>query len=228
VGKGLQALGVPLLQGYGLTETSPVVTLHPPSETDPVSVGRPLPGVEVKIHDPSEAGDGEVWVRGVTVMRGYWEDDEATREALRDGWFRTGDLGRFVRRGQLCITGRLKNLIVSPGGKNISPEEIEAAAQLCPAVSEIVVYGQPTALGSGEEVCARIFPNLEYAEAQGWPVHDAAALLARVRSQVEEATARLAAYKKIVHYDLVMEPFEKTTSHKIKRQKYRASQPACL
>ena len=205
-----------------------MVTLHPPSEIDPVSVGTPLPGVEVKIHEPSESGDGEIWVRGVSVMRGYWEDEEATRAALRDGWFRTGDLGRFDRRGQLCITGRLKNLIVSPGGKNISPEEIEAAAQLCPAVSEIVVYGRPTALGSGEEVCARIFPNLEYAEAQGWPVHDAAALLARVRSQVEEATARLAAYKKIVHYDLVMEPFEKTTSHKIKRQKYRASQPACL
>jgi long-chain acyl-CoA synthetase len=220
VGKRFEALGVKLLQGYGLTETSPVVTLNLPSEANPASVGKPLPGVEVRIHEPSELGDGEVRVRGATVMRGYWDDEEATRNAVRDGWFCTGDLGRFDRRGHLHITGRLKNLIVSPGGKNISPEEIEGAAQKCPAVAEILVFGRHTDQGSGEEVCARVFPDLDFARAQGWPVESCPELLSRVRAQIEEATADLAPYKKIVHYELVMEPFEKTTTHKIKRFKH--------
>jgi len=224
VGRQLEALGVRLLQGYGLTETSPVVTLNPPGEANPASVGKPLPGVEVRIHEPSEEGDGEVRVRGITIMRGYWNDEDATREALRDGWFCTGDLGRFDQQGHLHITGRLKNLIISPGGKNISPEEIESAALSCDAVSEIMVYGRSTGSGSGEEVCARVFPDLEYAAAQGWPVNRADLVLARVRPQIEAATAHLAPYKRIVHYDLVMEPFEKTTTQKIKRFKH--TQPA--
>jgi long-chain acyl-CoA synthetase len=221
VGKRLEALGVRLLQGYGLTETSPVVTLNPPSEANPASVGKPLPGVEVRIHEPSESGDGEVQVRGITVMRGYWGDDEATRSTIRDGWLRTGDLGRFDQRGHLHITGRLKNLIISPGGKNISPEEIESAALRCAAVAEILVYGRRTPSGSGEEVCALVVPDLDYAAASGWPVDCPDEILARVRPQIEAATSHLAPYKRIVHLDLTLEPLEKTTTQKIKRFKFK-------
>lgn len=221
VGKRLTALGVPVLQGYGLTETSPVVTLNPPADPDPASVGLPLPGVEVKIHEPGQTGDGEVHIRGVSVMKGYWQDEEATRLALHEGWFRSGDVGRIDHRGHLYITGRLKNLIISPGGKNISPEEIEAAALKSPVIAEIMVYGSTTASGSGEEVCARVHPDCDYLKAKGkWPL-DSEAMLALVRREVEAATSHLAGYKKIVHYELTDVPFEKTSTHKIKRFKYR-------
>lgn len=223
VGRRFEALGVQLLQGYGLTETSPVVTLNPPADANPASVGLPLPGVEVNIHEPGERGDGEVRVRSITVMSGYWEDSEGTRAVLKNGWFCTGDLGRFDQRGHLYITGRLKNLIISPGGKNISPEEIESAALRCGAVSEIMVYGRPTESGSGEEVCARVFPNLEYVAQAGWPVTEPEKLLPLVRAQIEAATQHLAAYKRIVHYELTLDPFEKTTTQKIKRFAVRSA-----
>lgn len=218
VGESLEALGVPILQGYGLTETSPVATLNPPTGANPASVGLPLTGVELKIRQPSESGDGEVLIRGDIVMRGYWEDEDSTRAAIRDGWFCTGDLGRLDSHGHLHITGRLKNLIVTQGGKNISPEEVEGAASKCPAVAEILVYGREVTTGSGEEVCARVYPDPEYLKAQG--SSSASDLLALVRGQIEAATSHLASYKKIVHYEMVMEPFEKTTSHKIKRFKH--------
>jgi long-chain acyl-CoA synthetase len=217
VGLALEALGVKLLQGYGLTETSPVATLNRARGSNPTSVGPPLPGVDVRIHDPDATGTGEIWIRGPIVMRGYWDDREATSGVLADGWFRTGDLGRMDRMGHLFITGRSKNLIVSPGGKNISPEEIEVAALRSPLIAEIVVCGAPRRDGTGEEVFAFVHPDFEALAERGVSTESPDAMRAAIRAELDRWTAHLAAYKSIVRFDITAEPFVKTTTQKIKR-----------
>jgi len=219
----LEALGINIIQGYGLTETSPVATLNPPGRVRPASVGLPLPGARVKL-DPEQADEGEILISGDMVTSGYWQDQAATDLVLDDGWFRTGDLGRIDKDGYLYITGRKKNLIVSPGGKNIAPEEIELAASASAAISEVLVYGKTTESGAGEEVCATIYPDLEYCSLQAWPVEQEEALLPHIRQEMERATVHLAAYKKVVHVNLTFEPFVKTTTQKIKRHLHKGDQ----
>jgi long-chain acyl-CoA synthetase len=217
VGAALEALGLKLLQGYGLTETSPVATLNPIRRANPASVGRPLPGVQVRIHNPNADGIGEVRIKGDTVTQGYWRDEEATREMFEDGWLKTGDLGLHGADDHLFITGRSKNLIITPGGKNISPEEIELAVLRSPLVAEIIVSGAPTRDGTGEEVFAYIHPDYEYLEERGIAADDAEQLDHLLRSELDRTTSRLATYKRVVRFAVSPEPFTKTTSHKIKR-----------
>ncbi|MEK7270662.1 MAG: AMP-binding protein, partial [Planctomycetota bacterium] len=139
-----EIFGTPLLNGYGLTETSPVVTLNPPSASRAGTVGRPLPGVRIRLGDPIETAEGtsgEVQIRGPNVMTGYFEDPAATKAAFtEDGWFRSGDIGAIDADGYLRITGRLKDLIIS-GGENILPGEIEAVLEGHPAVGLVAVVG---------------------------------------------------------------------------------------
>jgi long-chain acyl-CoA synthetase len=143
--------GVPLLEGYGMTETSPVISLNLLHSPRPGTVGRPLDNFEVRIVDadglPLPLGsEGEICVRGDSVMKGYWRRDEETGEAIdEDGWLRTGDLGKLDAEGNIAITGRLKELIIS-AGKNIAPAEIETVLQAHPAVSEAAVIGVPDAM----------------------------------------------------------------------------------
>lgn len=137
VGAAYHAASVPLLQGYGLTETSPVLTVNVPTDYRNESAGKVIPGVELKIAD-----DGEILARGTNIMKGYWKQPEATAAVMRDGWFYTGDVGRIDEHGFLYITGRKKELLVLSNGKKVSPAEVEALVQSDPCIEQAVVYGE--------------------------------------------------------------------------------------
>ena len=132
-------LGLPLRQGYGLTETAPLACLQDDNDDAPESVGRPVEHVQVRVHEPDESGQGEIWIKGPNIMLGY-EDAEQTAQALEDGWFKTGDIGRIDDRGRVTLTGRLKRLIVTEAGKNVYPEELETLLERDPTVKEAGVF----------------------------------------------------------------------------------------
>lgn len=214
-------LGFALTEGYGLTETSPVVCANRPQWPLPGGVGWPLIGVEVRIDAPDAEGNGEIAVRGPNVMLGYYKNPEATAEVLRDGWFYTGDLGRFLPDGRVRITGRLKNMIATAAGKKIYPEEIEVQLANSPFVLEAVVVGGRDAKGEREEVHAHIYPNVPalegHAKAHG-KVCDDAFVDATLRAEVDQRCQILAPYKRVRRVIVRRTEFPKTTTGKIKRQ----------
>ena len=130
------ALGIVIIEGYGLTETSPVITCNRLTERKRATVGKPLPGIEVKISE-----DGEIITRGENLMKGYFNNDKATKEAIKNGWFHTGDIGVLDEDGYLSITDRKKDIIVTSGGKNISPQNIESTLIVSPLIKQVMVYG---------------------------------------------------------------------------------------
>ena len=136
IGSFFLALGLPILQGYGQTEAAPVISANVPGRVKVDTVGPPLRGVEVKIAD-----DGEILVRGELIMTGYWKNEEATRQTIRDGWLHTGDIGELDEDGHLKITDRKKDIIVFSGGDNLSPARVEGFLTLEPAISQAMVYG---------------------------------------------------------------------------------------
>ncbi|MBI5852645.1 MAG: long-chain fatty acid--CoA ligase [Planctomycetes bacterium] len=143
----LLGIGVPLLNGYGLTETSPVVALRRPEDNVPYTIGPPVPRTQCEVRDdaggPLPAGKiGLIWIKGPQVMRGYWRNDDQTRQVLVDGWLNSGDLGCWTERGHLRITGRAKDTIVLAGGENVEPERIETQIKTSPLVEQVVVLGQ--------------------------------------------------------------------------------------
>ncbi len=218
---GLMDLGLPVLEGYGLTETSPVACANRPPRPNPGGVGWPMPGVEVRIVDPDAEGNGEILVRGPNVMLGYYGDPQGTAEVLRDGWFSTGDLGRILPDGRLRLTGRIKNMIATAAGKKIYPEEIEVHLANSPFVLEVVVAGGRDARGEREEVHAHIFPDLPAIEAharEAGATCDDAYVEALLRAEVERRGAVLAPYKRVKRVFVRKEEFVKTTTGKIRRQ----------
>lgn len=148
----LDLMGFTVCEGYGLTETSPVLTLNPPHAPRRGTVGLPLPGVQVRIAEPDAEGLGEVQVKGPCVFSGYLEDPEATAKAFHDGWLRTGDLGRLERDGYLLLAGRADDVIVTGGGKNVYPVEVEYLYRDLPHVKELCVVGLPDPASGGEAV----------------------------------------------------------------------------
>lgn len=225
-GHALQALGLRIIQGYGLTETSPVVTLNPRKNAIPDSVGVPLPGVEIKIHEPDFEGKGEIWIKGPIVTRGYWLDPESTDAVFEDGWFRSGDVGRIGPRGYLYITGRSKHLIVTSGGKNISPEEVEIAALRSPFIAEIIVYGAKAKDGVGEVVSAQVYPDYDYLNEWAKATDQPYELQSLIRSELDRTGSALAHYKRIIRFTISETPFQKTSSHKIKRHLHKRDDDA--
>ncbi|MEJ2568566.1 MAG: AMP-binding protein, partial [candidate division WOR-3 bacterium] len=161
VAKRFEKWGFPLIQGYGLTETSPVVSVNPLQAPRNESVGLPLPGLDVKILNPGENGVGEIAVKGDSVFKGFWENEEATAEVFEGDWFKTGDMGFIDSDGYLYITGRKKSVIVTRGGKNIYPEEIETYLSQSPLIEEILVTYQTNPNTQSEELVAIIYPNYE-------------------------------------------------------------------
>jgi long-chain acyl-CoA synthetase len=216
----LMGLGLNVFQGYGITETSPVIAVETPTVKRLGTVGRPLPDVEVKIHDANTDGVGEIWAKGPNIMLGYYNNQAATNEVITDGWYHTGDLGCLEEDGYLRICGRLKNLIVTANGKNVYPEEIENEMLNSPFVAEIMVYGHKVDETS-EEVYAMIYPDQDALDA-----HAAQAGLAHckpeevekiIRQEVLERGKNLADYKRVKRFTLRDDEFPKTTTRKIKR-----------
>lgn len=207
------AIGINLINGYGITECSPLVSANRDYYNNYRSVGVHLPCIEVKIDEPNEAGEGEIMVKGDIVMMGYYKKPDVTAEVLsEDGWFRTGDYGRLNDEGQLFITGRKKNLIVLKNGKNVYPEEIEEYLSGIPYVEEVVVYAVKNESGEETALCAEIFPNEELFAGKTQEERHAA-----IKSAVEELNKTLPPYKKILKIKLRATEFEKTTSKKIRR-----------
>ena len=212
VQKDLHGLGFTVLEGYGLTESSPVLTVaRPGNKLLRGSVGKPLPGVEVKIDKPDENGVGEVLARGQNVMVGYYNNEKATDAVLTDRWLKTGDLGRLNEDGNLFIVGRSKDVIIDSNGKNIYPDEIEDHYSKSPYIKEMSVVGLQDEDG-GEKIAALVVPDYE---------HDIALARAEVNKQIElhfrEVSASLAFFKrvKVLH----ITPFElpRTATRKVKR-----------
>ncbi|MEO5859930.1 MAG: AMP-binding protein [Pyrinomonadaceae bacterium] len=212
VQKDLHGLGFTVLEGYGLTESSPVLTVaRPDNKLLRGSVGKPLPGVEVKIENPDDNGVGEVVARGQNVMLGYYNNEEATEAVLQDRWLRTGDLGRIDEDGNLYIVGRSKDVIIDSNGKNIYPDEIEDLYSKSGFVKELSVVGLPDQDG-GEKISALIVPDYE---------HDIALTRADVNKRIEDHFREVAAgipfFKRITLMHVT--PFElpRTATRKVKR-----------
>ncbi len=213
-------LGVPVLQGYGLSETSPLVSCNTLDEHVLGSVGRPFPGVEVRVRPvPGRGGDaGEILVRGPNTMAGYFEDPRATEDAFEDGWFRTGDLGRTDADGFLYVLGRVKDVIVGASGMNVYPEEVEARIAACPHVREVCVLGvQPPGAGAqDEQVAAVVVPDVEALGGEYAREHDEL-----LRRELRSACAALAGYKRPKYVVVRLEPLPRTTTMKLKKHEIR-------
>ena len=214
--QGFLDLGINLLQGYGLTETSPVVAGENDKFKRCGSVGFPLPGINVKIDNPNSEGIGEVAVQAPTVMLEYVDNPEATNEVLKDNWFYTGDLGYFDKDGFLFITGRKKDVIVLKNGKNIFPEELEMLINKLPYVSESMVFGRP--LEDGDyKICAKIVYNEDYI-AENMANLSKEELFNKVWEDIKEnVNHKMPAYKYIREIILSKTPLIKTTTQKVKR-----------
>ncbi len=207
------SVGITLINGYGITECSPLVCANRDRFNDYRTVGVRLPCVEVKIDEPNEEGEGEICVRGDIVMMGCYKKPDVTASVLsEDGWFRTGDYGRINELEQLTITGRKKNLIVLKNGKNVYPEEIEEYLSSIPYVKEVVVYAVRNEEGEETALCAEIFPNEELLSGKTQEERHAV-----IKSAVEELNKTLPPYKKVLKVKLRSVEFEKTTSKKIRR-----------
>ncbi|HEY3215673.1 MAG TPA: AMP-binding protein, partial [Candidatus Eisenbacteria bacterium] len=216
------AVGIPVIEGYGLTETSPVICLNPLGREKPASVGPPIPGVEVRI------ADGEILTRGPHVMRGYFKNETATRAALEDGWFHTGDVGHLDAENYLFITDRLKDLLVTAGGKKIAPQPLEAKLKTSKWVSEAVLLGDRRPY-----VVALLVPNFANLEAEakarGWMPTAPVELIERpevrslYQSVIDGINADLAQFEKVKQFallerELSQEAGELTPTLKVKRR----------
>lgn len=216
-------LGMPVLEGYGLTETSPVTNVNPGDRVKPGTVGPAIPGVEIRI-----AEDGEILVRGPCVMKGYWNKPEATAEAMVDGWFHTGDVGHIDEDGYLVITDRKKDIIVSAGGKNIAPQLIENLLKSDPLIAETVVYGDRRKYLSALIVPA--FAELEpLARSRGISFAARADLVANpavqqlYREHIDSRLADLAPFEQVRKFTLLDHEFTQQDGHltpslKVKRR----------
>ena len=216
----LMDLGLNVYQGYGITETSPVIAVETPRFNRLGTVGRPMPGIEVTIHEPNAEGVGEIWVKGPNIMLGYYNNLEATSQVITDGWYHTGDLGCIEEDGALRICGRAKNLIVTANGKNVYPEEVENEMLNSPFIEEIMVYGHKVDKIS-EEVYAIIYPSQDGLDAYALE-HDSGPLSLPdveeiIRRELLERGKALADYKRIKRFTLREDEFPKTTTRKIKR-----------
>lgn len=214
VAKGFYDFGVLAVQGYGLTETSPVLTAENEKCVKFGSVGLPLPEVEIKIDNPNEEGIGEIVAKGPNIMLGYYEMPEETENVLKDGWFYTGDLGYLDKDGFLFITGRKKNVIVLKNGKNIYPEEIELLLSNLPYVSENMVYGTPK--DDDLILSVKIVYNKDYINDKYGHISEDD-LKEIIWKDIKKVNSTLANYKHIKKLIITDEPMIKTTTQKVKR-----------
>lgn len=211
-----EAMGLPMIQGYGMTENAPIITVNRDYYSKAASVGKPMPGTEVKIVDQDKDGIGEIICRGPSVMIGYYDNPEATAEVLKDGWLYTGDYGRFDSEGFLYICGRKKNVIVTKNGKNVFPEEVEYYLQQSEYVEEVIVSGILDERNGDTVIQAEIFPNFEALQ-ETLEETGEKAVKRFMKTVIDEANEQMPLYKRVKRFKLRQEEFEKTTTRKIKR-----------
>ena len=209
-------IGISVLNGYGITECAPIIAVNHSKWVVPGSVGFPLNICDVRIDEPNEDGEGEICVKGPNVMLGYYKDEETTKEAFtEDGYFRTGDYGKFDKNGALFITGRKKNLIILSNGKNVYPEEIETELVAVPGVVDVIVYeGQSKRGVENNRIVAEIYPDKDYIEKNN--IEDVQVYL---QEYVNEYNRTAVPYKKIGILKVREEEFPKNTLRKILRFK---------
>jgi long-chain acyl-CoA synthetase len=212
-------LGFTVVEGYGLTETSPAIAITPRDSPRPGSVGWPIPGAEIRLGPPREDGSAEVMVRGPMVMRGYHRRPDLTREVFEGDFFKTGDLGRYDVDDYLWITGRVKEVIVLPSGKNVYPEEVERHYLRSPAIKEICVLENPE---RSKCLHAVIVPNEEAARSTG------EALASRIQFDVETCSKDLPSHQRIAGFTLTSEPLPRTRLEKIRRGEVAKMLPALM
>lgn len=219
VAEGLQGFGFSFLQGYGLTETSPILAVNRINDFKNDAAGLKLPNVEIKIVNPDENGVGEIYAKGESVMLGYYKNEEQTKEAFDEGWFRTGDLGYFDSDAFLHIAGRKKNVIISKNGKNVFPEEIEDQLNHSPYIQECLVYGEKDDKQT-EIIAAQIFVDTEafllLAQEKNVKIDDDL-IHDTISTEIDRINKNLTSYKRIVRFHIRDHEFEKTTTQKIKR-----------
>ncbi len=213
-----RALHLNTLQGYGLTECSPLVAGNTDFFQKDDSCGLPIPNVEYKIESPNDEGVGEIIVKGPNVMLGYYEDEEKTKQTIVDGWFHTGDLGKIDENGYLYITGRCKSVIVTKNGKNIYPEEVEYYLNDNPLISEALVLGIQKENDDETYINAQIYPDIQaITEYLKGSVPTKEEIWKIVSDVVSNVNKKLPNYKHIKSFGIRDEEFEKTTTKKIKR-----------
>lgn len=226
VGNWLEDIGILFLQGYGLTETAPIAALTPDYKPMVGSAGKAVVQAQIKVDNPNENGEGEIMIKSPTLMLGYYEDEEATREAIEpDGYFHSGDIGYINEEGFIYITGRSKNVIVTQNGKNIYPEEIEMLLDKIPEIKEVMVYGKAP---EGEEakrkddkeliITARVIPDKEKIEELHGNISDEE-VKKIIWEQIKQVNKKLTSYKAVKSLELKEGEFEKTSTMKIKRYK---------
>lgn len=212
VGKFFESIGIPLINGYGITECSPLVAANREDYNDPATVGPLLPCLKIKFEDVDPDGIGEICLKGDVVMKGYYKNPEATAAAIVDGWFHTGDFGR-MDGDRLVITGRKKNIIVLSNGKNIYPEEIEEHIQNIPYVKEAVVYGLKDETGGDRGLAAEIYPDPDAVAKMEGDIKET------LQKDIRARLSHLPVYKQVTDIELRSEPFEKNSSNKIIRKR---------
>ena len=212
---GFNNFGIELVQGYGLTETSPVIAAESDKEKMPGSVGLALPSLNVKIDNPDENGEGEILVKGPSVMMGYYNNEEENKRAFKDGWFRTGDYGYITENGFIYVTGRKKDIIVLRNGKNVYPQEIEFLINKIPYVTESFVY-QRGKNNTDTMLCAKIVYDKDLIkEKLGDKTEKEYEKI--IWEKVKEINQELPVFKHIKHITITTEPLIKTTTQKVKR-----------
>jgi long-chain acyl-CoA synthetase len=226
VSEGFRELGFNIIQGYGLTETSPITNVNPLEKVKPASIGPPIPGIEMRIINPDENGIGEIIIKGPIVMQGYYQDEEETNKVIKNGWLYTGDFGRVDEDNYFYVTGRKKSVIVTQAGKNIYPEGVEQELLSSDYIEEVLVVGRINPETGREEVHAIVYPTWEtidrYTEEKGikqtenWRN-------SFFKEEIEKCCRDLADYKRVKSFSIREEEFPKTTTKKIKRFLFQES-----
>ena len=214
--RDFEAMGIPMMQGYGMTECSPIIAVNQNNYSIAESVGRPMHGTQVKIDNPGPDGIGEIVCKSPSVMLGYYEDPEATAEVIRDGWLYTGDLGYMDENGFLYVTGRKKTVIVTKGGKNIFPEEIEEVLKEHDVIKEVLVHGVMDKRIGNVALTADIQPNFALLK-ETYGEMDSSQVYHFFKELVDKVNDTMPAYKAIKRVNIRETDFEMTTTGKIKR-----------
>lgn len=214
--ENFQAMGFTMMQGYGMTECSPIIAVNKDRYSKPASVGPALPGTQIRILEQDENGIGEIVCKSDSVMLGYYDNPEETSLVLRDGWLHTGDYGYLDEDGFLYITGRKKNVIVTKNGKNIFPEEVEFHLGKSNFIAECVVYGVEDKETGETVVCADLFPDYPTIQELQGDLSESE-LRKLLKEEISKANERMPSYKRVKRFDIRKTEFEKTSTKKIKR-----------